>query len=464
MLLAGDTDFIGLAQTGTGKTAAFGIPLLARVNLKNKHVQSLVLAPTRELGKQIAEQLEQFSSEMRGVNVLTVYGGAPIQRQIAALKKKPQIIVATPGRLIDLINRRAVKLSDVETVVLDEADEMLNMGFRDELNSILEHTPFEKSTWLFSATMPAGIREIISEYMDNPQEVAVSAGDVNADIEHLYVEVNRNLRPEALERFVRADAEIRGIVFCRTKRDTVELSEILGKKGLSADALNGDLSQHQRDRVMRRFRERQIQILVATDVAARGIDVNDLTHIFHFNIPEEAASYTHRSGRTARAGKQGKSIIFIGFGERYKIRRLEKGLKIDFEKVLVPQQEDVAMQRIQSWCMDTLNQKPKSKVQRDHLDLALMLYTNLSREELLAKLISRELQSLDLGNQDDLNQDFRSKKGSGKPQSRQQFKGRDRKRPGSHFKSRRSSSRKQDSPYPKSKKRFSVNKKKGGRK
>ncbi|NNC94972.1 MAG: DEAD/DEAH box helicase, partial [Chitinophagales bacterium] len=308
-LVDGDDDLIGLAQTGTGKTAAFGLPLLNRIDYNNKDTQALILAPTRELGQQIAEQLQQFSKHLRKVKILPVYGGASISHQIKAIKKGQHIIVATPGRLVDLIKRKVVNLNTVRFLILDEADEMLNMGFKEELDQILFETPAEKLTWLFAATMPKEIKKIVHKYMDDPVEVRVNQKNVvNKNIEHQFAVVKHSNKTEALTRFLDMDPDMRGVVFCRTKRDTQDLAEDLMSRGYKADAIHGDLNQPQRDRVMKRFKSHDLHVLVATDVAARGIDVNDLTHVFHFTLPDDHAYYTHRSGRTARAGKTGISI------------------------------------------------------------------------------------------------------------------------------------------------------------
>ena len=311
-LLGGDADFIGLAQTGTGKTAAFGLPLLDLLDPEADFTQAIVLAPTRELGQQIAEQLALFSGKQKGIRTLAVYGGANIVTQIKALKKTRHVVIATPGRLIDLVNRKAVNLEQVRYVVLDEADEMLNMGFKEELDTILGFTPEQKQTWLFSATMPKEIRRMVKDYMSDPFEVRIDPKTVvNTNIQHQYAVVHPKDKAEALTRFLDLDPELYGVVFCRTKMDTQKLAERLVKGGYRADAIHGDLSQAARDRVMMRFKQRDLQVLIATDVAARGIDVNDLTHVFHFALPNDQAYYTHRSGRTARAGKKGISMSLI---------------------------------------------------------------------------------------------------------------------------------------------------------
>ncbi|MEM1324229.1 MAG: DEAD/DEAH box helicase [Bacteroidota bacterium] len=410
-LLNEGNDFIGLAQTGTGKTAAFGLPLLEHVDPHTSATQALVLAPTRELGRQIAEQLATFSKYLDKVNVLPVYGGAAIYNQIKALRNTQHIIIATPGRLIDLIKRKAVKLDQLRILVLDEADEMLNMGFKEELDEILSFTPSDKQTWLFSATMPPPIKKIVSQYMDAPKEVRINAQQkVNTNIEHQFTIVRQADKTEALTRFLDISPDMRGVVFCRTKRDTQFLAERLLKKGYKADALHGDLSQHQRDRVMSRFRNHDLQVLVATDVAARGIDVNDLTHVFHFSLPDDMAYYTHRSGRTARAGKKGISISFISHREFYKIRTLERQLKIAFKKIYIPSTQDIAEVRITNWCQNLLKQKTKGRIDPQLLDRAHRILEKLSREAIINKLIAAELEQLDLGSNKELNDMERPKR------------------------------------------------------
>lgn len=404
-LISGHKDFIGLAQTGTGKTAAFGLPLLEQINPSDDSTQGLILAPTRELGRQIAEQLAIFSKYMDKVNVLPVYGGAAISGQIKDLRKPQHIIIATPGRLIDLIGRKAIKLGNLRFLVLDEADEMLNMGFKEDIDEILNYTPEDKLTWLFSATMPPQIKKIVNKYMVEPVEVKVNTQNkVNKNIEHLYTVVRNRDKSEALKRFLDMDSEMRGVVFCRTRRDTQELAELLLQHNYKADALHGDLSQAQRDRVMSRFKNKSLQVLIATDVAARGIDVNDLTHVFHFTLPDDEEYYTHRSGRTARAGKKGASISFISNKESYRINRLEKALDIDFIKLEIPSGEDIAKIRIENWCRGILETPAnQTKVYDDIKDQAFMLFGNLTKEELIAKLVSSELKQFEQTTNDDLN-------------------------------------------------------------
>ena len=397
-LLEEETDFIGLANTGTGKTAAFGIPLLERIDPSNKDTQALVLAPTRELGQQIAEQLQLFAQNLHKINILAVYGGAAITNQIKALRKPQHIIIATPGRLIDLISRKAVRLEHLRFAVLDEADEMLNMGFKEDIDKILSFTPADKLTWLFSATMPPEIKKIVNKYMDHPIEVKVNVNTkVNANIEHQYIVVKQADKAEALTRLLDIHPDMRGLVFCRTKRDTQNLAEELLKKNYKADALHGDLSQAQRDRVMKRFRTRDLNLVIATDVAARGIDVDDLTHIFHFTMPDDHSYYTHRSGRTARAGKTGISIAFVNIREKSKIESFEKKLGISFKKIPIPSSEEIADVRIEKWCQQIIDKNTEGKVTPELLEKANIIFGNLSKEELTAKLLVNELEKLNLG-------------------------------------------------------------------
>lgn len=347
VLLTGSRDFVGLAQTGTGKTAAFGLPLLDLVDDRSQDTQALVLAPTRELGLQIANDLENFSEKFKRFNIVAVYGGAAISEQIRKIKRGAQIIVATPGRLIDLIDRKAINLSTIKYVVLDEADEMLNMGFKEDLDKILSFTSEEKSTWLFSATMPREVRAIMKNYMSDPFELSVGEQNTgNANIEHSYVVIQDRDKYLALKRILDYTPEIFGLIFCRTRIDTQKIAEMLMKDGYNADALHGDLTQQQRDRVMMKFRQRTLQILVATDVAARGIDVDDITHVIHLNIPDEIEFYTHRSGRTARAGKKGVSIAMINKRELGRIKQIEKILKSPFKRMMVPTGPEVCQKQL----------------------------------------------------------------------------------------------------------------------
>lgn len=401
LLLGEKRDFIGLAQTGTGKTAAFGLPLLEVVDTSLDHTQALVLAPTRELGQQIAHQLDAFAKYLPAVNVQAVYGGAPIVQQIRALKNTPHIIIATPGRLIDLIKRKAINLNQISYVVLDEADEMLNMGFQEDIDTILSGTPREKNTWLFSATMPAEIRKITAEYMRDPAEVVIDSGTkVNENIAHQYTVIKATDKKAALKRFLDLTPDMVGLVFCRTKRDTQELADELGKEGYMAEALHGDLSQNQRDQVMRRFKRHALKLLIATDVAARGIDVNNLTHVVHFALPDDAEYYTHRSGRTARAGKKGISLALVTNRDLSRINYLEKKLKISFEKVLVPNNGEIRESRLLEWATQLSDTSVRKEASAPALQKVQAVLEELPREELILKLMSRELEKVAFDDRD----------------------------------------------------------------
>lgn len=347
ILLQGDSDLVGLAQTGTGKTAAFGLPLIELVDEKNRATQALIVAPTRELSVQITSDLERFMQKVKRLNIVTVYGGASISDQIRKVRQGAQIIVATPGRLIDLLSRKVVDLTHIQFVVLDEADEMLNMGFKEDIDDILSTTPDSKKVWLFSATMPREVREIASNYMSNPQELTMEGRQSgNENIDHQFVVVDDRDKYLALKRFVDYTPDIFGVIFCRTKMDTQKIAEHLIKDGYNADSLHGDLTQAQRDRVMKNFKNKTLQLLVATDVAARGIDVNNITHVIHMNMPDEMEFYTHRSGRTARAGKKGISLAIVSKKEVGRIGQVEKSLKRKFTKMLVPTGDEVCQQKI----------------------------------------------------------------------------------------------------------------------
>lgn len=400
------TDFIGLAQTGTGKTAAFGLPLIDLIDADNSSTQALIMAPTRELGQQTAQQLVTFSKSKKGVNVEVVYGGADIRAQMKALRRPTQIVVATPGRLLDLIKRKAINLENVEYVVLDEADEMLNMGFKDDIDEILSHTLDNRVTWLFSATMPREIRRLVKTYMKDPLEVAVDAEQKsNKDIAHQYVVTKADNKISALKRFLDIQPDMKGIMFCRTKMDTQEIADDLSKQGYSVAALHGDLSQNQRDTVMRHFKTRSMQLLVATDVAARGIDVNDLTHVFHHKLPDQLESYTHRSGRTGRAGNKGISMAFINPREGRKITDIERKMSITFEKVTIPTIDELKVKRLNNWASLILNTTVDEKAD-DILASLQGRFEGLSKEDLLKRLITTQLDHLMVqgGGADDLNE------------------------------------------------------------
>ena len=415
-------DFIGLAQTGTGKTAAFGLPLLDWINSDQKETQALVLAPTRELGQQIASQLALFAKYLPNIQTQAVYGGASIVVQMKEIKRRtPQIVIATPGRLLDLMRRKTLNLSSVKFVVLDEADEMLNMGFKDDLDDILSYTGDNKNTWLFSATMPKEIRSIVKNYMHNPVEVKVSTGNqVNENIEHQFALVNSTNKFEGLKRILDSEEDFRGVIFCRTRAATQQLADNLKKSGYQAEALHGEMSQAQRDRVMKRFKEHSLQVLVATDVAARGIDVNDLTHVIHYSLPDDDAYYTHRSGRTARAGKKGISLSILTNRDMRKFDALEKRLKLKMTKISIPSAKDIASKRLYTWAENILNTPTAKDVDGKVLTDVQMLLGSLSYEELVEKLVSIELNALNYSKSSkDLNASGKSeRKSSGKKRER----------------------------------------------
>ncbi len=386
-----DTDLVALAQTGTGKTAAFGLPLLNKLDGTSAYTQALILSPTRELCVQIAGDLKKFSQYMPGVQVTAVYGGVSIENQIREIKRGTQIIVATPGRLVDLIERGAVKLGEVKTVVLDEADEMLNMGFKDSLDIILEQTPSSKNTWLFSATMPKEVERIAKRYMNQPEELSVGKKNEGAaNIQHVYYLVNQRDRYAALKRIADYYPEIFGMVFCRTKAETQEVADMLIKDGYSADALHGDLSQAQRDFVMKRFRNRTLQMLVATDVAARGIDVDDITHVINYNLPEDIESYTHRSGRTARAGKSGISIAIVTGKDVGKIKDIERIINKKFEKASIPNGSEVCEKQLFHLVSKLHHVEVKDEEIEKYLPKIYDELKDLSKEELIKRFVSEE--------------------------------------------------------------------------
>ncbi|MBK9275861.1 MAG: DEAD/DEAH box helicase [Flavobacteriales bacterium] len=389
LLLNSDHDVVVLAQTGTGKTAAFGLPLLQHIDPAHRRVQALVLAPTRELCVQITGDLERFASELNGVRPVAVYGGANIREQMRAIQRGTHVVVATPGRLLDLLGREAVDLSHVSTVVLDEADEMLNMGFQEDLTDILSNTPSDKRTWLFSATMGSEVRHIAKRYMRNSEEVQVGERNVTASaIQHQYCVVHARDRYGALKRFVDADPDLFAIVFCRTKHETQDLATQLVKEGYVADAIHGDLSQAQRDHVMGRYRARTLQLLIATDVAARGIDVNDVTHVIHYDLPGEAESYTHRSGRTARAGRTGISLSILGVRDVPKVRQLERMLNTHFTYVRVPGGADIGRAQLRSFLRRLKEADVEHEALADLMAVAQEELKDLDRDALLQRFMS----------------------------------------------------------------------------
>jgi len=391
VLLSGSNDFVGLAQTGTGKTAAFGLPLLELLDFEENYPQALILCPTRELCLQIANDLNNYSKNMNNVNIVAVYGGASIVDQLRQIKRGVQIVVATPGRMLDIINRKAINFSQVQYVVLDEADEMLNMGFQEDIDTILSTTPEDKKTWLFSATMPAEVRRISKKYMTDPYELTMGEKNTgNANIEHEYYIVRARDKYAAFKRIVDFNPEIFGIVFCRTKIETQEIAEALIKDGYNADSLHGDLSQQQRDKVMKRYRERSLQLLIATDVAARGIDVNDVTHVINYSLPDEIENYTHRSGRTARAGKTGVSISIINSKEIGKIRQIERVIGKKFIKAEIPSGFDVCEKQLFALIHKVHNVEVNEQQIDQYIPRIMDEFAELSKEDLIKRFASLE--------------------------------------------------------------------------
>lgn len=390
-LLAKQADMVGLAQTGTGKTAAFGIPLIQWIDVPRKQTQALVLCPTRELCVQVARDLTAYAKYLPGITTLAVYGGASIEQQIKALRHGVQIVVATPGRLHDLIRRGKVNISAIRTVVLDEADEMLQMGFQDELNAILAETPASKNTLLFSATMSREVMAIAGKYMTKPLEITVGQRNAGAEnVRHIYYMVQARDRYAALKRIVDGAGDIYSIIFCRTRQETQEVADKLTEDGYNADALHGDLSQVQRDQVMNKFRRRNLQLLVATDVAARGLDVNDLTHVINYNLPDEPSHYTHRSGRTGRAGKAGISIAIVHMRETHRIKEIEAKLKKKFQRGLLPSGREICEKKLDS-LIDVMKQVDINHEQiGPFLPAVMEKLASLDREELIKRFVSVE--------------------------------------------------------------------------
>lgn len=394
-LLNEDGDVVALAQTGTGKTAAFGLPVLQRLDPALDMPQALILSPTRELCLQIASDLADFSKYMPDIKVIPVYGGSSIQSQIRALKSGAQVIVATPGRLIDLINRGVVKLDDVHTVILDEADEMLNMGFLDSINEILDHVPENRKMLMFSATMPKEIARIANKYMRNPQEFVVGTRNEGAaNVRHIYYMVNARDKYLALKRIADDSPNIYAIIFCRTRRDTQEIAENLIRDGYNADSLHGDLSQQQRDMVMQKFRDRVITLLVATDVAARGLDVDDLTHVINYGLPDDAAVYTHRSGRTGRAGKSGVSIAIIHSREKGRLREIERIIGKTFERKEVPTPEHIIEKQLFSLADRIERVEVDDNEMEKYLPGVMKKLGWLSSEDVIKRVLSLEFHRL----------------------------------------------------------------------
>lgn len=390
-LLKNDSDYICLAQTGTGKTAAFGLPLAQLVDFNSKKAQAIILCPTRELCIQISGDLTNFTKNINGASVVSVYGGASIENQINSLKRGAQIIAATPGRMVDIINRKKVDLSSIKWTVLDEADEMLNMGFKDDLDSILSQTSSEKHTWLFSATMAQGVADIAKNYMSNAKEIAVGRKNQGAEnISHIYYVVHARDKYAALKRIADYNPDIYGIIFCRTKIETQQIADHLIKDGYNADSLHGDLSQAQRDSVMKKYRNKTLQMLVATDVAARGIDVDDVTHVINYSLPDEVENYTHRSGRTARAGKSGVSISIINMKEYGKIRTIERIIGKKFIEQKIPSGKQICEKQLFSLINTAINTPINEKEIEPYLNRIFSQMEHLSKEEIIKRFISAE--------------------------------------------------------------------------
>ena len=391
VLLSGTTDFVGLAQTGTGKTAAFGLPLLQLVSADAKFPQALIVCPTRELCMQIVKEVELFKKHMRGISVVAVYGGTSISMQIRDLKRGVQIVVATPGRLIDLIERKAIDLEQIKYVVLDEADEMLNMGFRDDIEFILKNTPKRESTWLFSATMPPEVKQVSKRYMKNPIEVTVGKVNTgNVNIDHQFYVASAQHRYETLKRIIDFNPGMYGIIFTRTKLDAQEVAERLTREGYDIDALHGDLTQGQRDKVMGQFRDKTLQLLIATDVAARGIDVKEITHVINFELPDDVEVYTHRSGRTGRAGSQGICMSIVHSRETFKLRQIEKMVAQPFHKLDIPTGKDVCRKQFFYFMDKLLNTDVSHGDYETYVPMLQEKFADITKEEVLKRVASME--------------------------------------------------------------------------
>jgi ATP-dependent RNA helicase DeaD len=419
-LLTGNTDLVALAQTGTGKTAAFGLPLISLIDFNSRDTQALIMCPTRELCMQITRDLQSYTKYIKDANIVAIYGGASIDTQTREIKRGAQIVVATPGRMNDMIDRRRINLSNVKFAVLDEADEMLNMGFKEDLDTILSETPEEKNTWLFSATMPDEVLRISKNYMTSPIEItAGTKNSGNDNIEHIYYVVHARDKYAALKRIADSNPDIFAIVFCRTRIETQEIADSLIKDGYGADSLHGDLSQQQRDHVMKRYRARSLQMLVATDVAARGIDVNDVTHVINYNLPDEIENYTHRSGRTARAGKQGISIAIINMKEVGKIRVIERIIKKKFTQGVLPTGFEACEKQLFSLVKKIHNVEVNEAAIEAYMPKIYDELKDLSKEDIIKRFVSTEFNRfLDYyKNAPDLNAKMGSDRGGERHQS-----------------------------------------------
>lgn len=394
VILGEENDLVALAQTGTGKTAAFGLPLIQKLDTSLDEIQVLILSPTRELCVQIGKDLQNYAKYRKDIQVLCVYGGTEIRKQIRELERGVHILVATPGRLCDLIKRQAVNIDHVRSVVLDEADEMLNMGFKEDLNFILEETPDSRNTYLFSATMPKEVERIARNYLHHPKEISTGKKNQGADtVSHVYYQVRAKDCYETLHRVIDCAPDMYAIIFVRTKVDAREIVRKLQKDGIECDALHGDLSQAQRDEVMERFRAKRLKVLVATDVAARGLDVDNLTHVINFNLPEDVESYTHRSGRTGRAGREGISVAIINSKEKGKLHRIEKILKKQFQYLEVPAGEEVCRAQLLYYADKIMAAEPKETLDKYQQEL-FEKFEALTKEELIQKIVSYEFGKL----------------------------------------------------------------------
>ena len=393
LLLEKSTDLVALAQTGTGKTAAFGFPMLQKIDPNKRVTQGLILSPTRELCLQITNEIGLYGEKLRNINIVAIYGGANITEQAKKIKRGAQIVVATPGRLKDMIRRKLVDISAIEYCVLDEADEMLNMGFYEDIKSILTHTPKDKSSWLFSATMPKEVSTIAKKFMHNPIEITVGTKNSGAkNVNHQYFIVGARERYNALKAVIGMNPAIFGCVFCRTKIETQKVAEKLIHDGYKAAAIHGDLSQNQRDAVMQSFRKKKIQLLIATDVAARGIDVDDITHVVNYQLPDEIETYTHRSGRTGRAGKLGTSVLFVTKSDRRKIKLIENKLQTKLTELEIPKPEEVFQFKMTHW-VEQIKTTPIKSDLHPYLSKVVQDLEGFSKEELIELFLSKEFQT-----------------------------------------------------------------------
>lgn len=389
-LMKEKSDFVGLAQTGTGKTAAFGLPLISNIIDKNQLPQGLILCPTRELCLQISKDLIQFSKYL-DITILPIYGGVDIRKQMTEVKRGVEVIVATPGRLMDLINRRVISLKTIRYVVLDEADEMLNMGFKEDIDSILESTPADKNVWLFSATMPKEVANIAAKYMHDPFEVSIGhKNQSNENIQHTYYQIREKDRYAALKRLIDFNPDIYGLIFCRTRTETANVAQKLSGDGYNAEPLHGDLSQAMRDMVMNRFRKKEVQLLIATDVAARGLDVDSISHVIHYNLPDDIENYTHRSGRTARAGKTGESLVLLTPKEAFKVKAIERQIRMEFTKGVVPDPEEICRIQLSKLVSKVISTNVREKDIAPFLPTAIESFEGMSKEEVIKLFISAE--------------------------------------------------------------------------